>query len=120
MSQLEIYTNLPYVVRVVPEKDDQDGLVYLATNPELPGCMSHGDTPEEAIRRLAEARELYLSTMLERGLEPPLPTAITAATTSGGAGSQVAIWKVHDIEIKEAEPSQALGMKWEEPVSNPA
>jgi predicted RNase H-like HicB family nuclease len=35
--------------------------VFIARDPDLPGCMAHGATPGEAIENLAEARELYLS-----------------------------------------------------------
>ena len=47
--------------------------VYLATHPELPSCMAHGDTPAEAVQNLAEARRLYICTLLNGGLEVPVP-----------------------------------------------
>lgn len=39
--------------------------------PDLPGCISEGDTLEEAEKNIQEAVELYLETLVERGL--PLP-----------------------------------------------
>ena len=33
---------------------------YTATVPSLPGCISEGDTKEEAVRNIREAIELYL------------------------------------------------------------
>lgn len=39
--------------------------------PELPGCISEGDTLEEAEKNIQEAIELYLETMQERGIPVP-------------------------------------------------
>ena len=39
--------------------------------PDLPGCISEGDTLEEAQKNIAEAIKLYLETMSERKI--PLP-----------------------------------------------
>jgi antitoxin HicB len=78
---LDWYLDQPY--ETVVETQDCGGVpCYLARNPELRGCMSHGSTPEEAIRNLAEARHLYLETLLDHGLVPPLPArGVTASVT---------------------------------------
>ena len=34
---------------------ESDGGGYLATVPDLPGCMSDGETPEEALKNVQEA-----------------------------------------------------------------
>ncbi len=46
--------------RVVLEYDSQ-AQSYSAVCPELPGCVSAGDTEEEALRNIQEAIRLYLS-----------------------------------------------------------
>ena len=54
-------------------------IVVFVENPGLPGCMSHGDTLEEALAELKEARQLYLYTLLEDGRlcrSPSQPQAI--------------------------------------------
>lgn len=56
---------------VVPEPDVEEG-GYTATVPTLPGCVSEGDTIEEALENAREAIELYLEGLKERGL--PFPT----------------------------------------------
>lgn len=48
-------------------------LVYVARHPALRGCMSHGDTPEEAIASLSEALELWLEAAREGGIQVPPP-----------------------------------------------
>lgn len=45
--------------------------VYLASNPELPGCMSQGATSEEAVKNLRDARITYIYSLLEDGLPVP-------------------------------------------------
>src|SRR5947199_10758123 len=55
----------------VIERADDGG--YWAYLPDLPGCASAGDSPEEVEQQLPEAVELYLSYFREKGL--PLPAA---------------------------------------------
>jgi predicted RNase H-like HicB family nuclease len=45
-------------LRVVIEPSDEGG--YTATVPVLPGCISEGDTREEALANIQEAIQLYL------------------------------------------------------------
>lgn len=44
---------------------------YTVEVPDLPGCVSEGDSFEEAYENIKEAIELYLETLEERGV--PLP-----------------------------------------------
>jgi len=44
--------------KVILEPSDEGG--YTATVPALPGCISEGDTIEEAMANIREAIELYL------------------------------------------------------------
>jgi len=46
------------VLKVVLEPSEDGG--YTALVPALPGCISEGDTLEEALRNIREAVELYL------------------------------------------------------------
>ena len=45
-------------LRVVLEKSEEGG--YTAFVPSLPGCVSEGDTREQALANVTEAIELYL------------------------------------------------------------
>lgn len=47
---------------VIIEKDEEG---YFAYCPELKGCMSQGDTFDEAMNNIKEAIELYLETLSE-------------------------------------------------------
>jgi predicted RNase H-like HicB family nuclease len=56
-----------------------DGVfAWVARHPDLPGCMSDGETPEEALSNLADARALYVDDLIERGLPVPQPESSSA------------------------------------------
>lgn len=65
----------PY--RKVIRGDDVDG--YLAEAPELPGCVTAGETVEEALRMLRDAMEGWLESALESGDAIPEPAAAAAS-----------------------------------------
>ncbi len=56
---------------VVLEPDEEEG-GYTVTVPALPGCISEGDSLEEALENIKEAIELYLEGLKERAL--PIPS----------------------------------------------
>ena len=45
-------------IKVILEPQEEGG--YTVYAPSLPGCISEGDTREEALRNIREAIELYL------------------------------------------------------------
>jgi predicted RNase H-like HicB family nuclease len=51
---------------------DEDD-VFIAEIPELPGCMTHGSTQEEALQNAQEAAELWIETAQEFGRPIPEP-----------------------------------------------
>lgn len=61
-----------YRVDVSWSEEDQ---AYIARVPELPGCSTHGDTGPEAVENAEEAIELYVESLIARGIEPPTPLA---------------------------------------------
>ncbi len=72
--------NYPTVVMA----DERDGEQwFIASHPDLPGCMSDGATEEEAIENLLDATELYLSTLAEDGIQIPLPKPLAPIMTLG-------------------------------------
>jgi predicted RNase H-like HicB family nuclease len=52
----------------------EDGGGYLATVPDLPGCMSDGETPEEAAVNVQDAIQSWLDAAREWGQTVPPPT----------------------------------------------
>ncbi len=51
---------------------DEDG-AYVVEVPELPGCMAHGATRQEATRNAEDAIRLWVRTAKEDGLKIPQP-----------------------------------------------
>ena len=45
-------------LKIILEPSEEGG--YTAVVPSLPGCISEGDTKEEALKNIREAIELYL------------------------------------------------------------
>jgi predicted RNase H-like HicB family nuclease len=78
-SDLERYMLFNYATEVVEDRCD-DRLCYMASNPELPGLMAQGDSVEEAVSSLEEARRDYISALLAQGLEIPLPKQVGTIT----------------------------------------
>ena len=52
---------------------DENGGGYLVTFPDLPGCMSDGETIEEAIANAMDAEHSWLATAREFGDAVPRP-----------------------------------------------
>ena len=66
--------------QVVVTWSDEDDL-FVAEAPELPGCMAHGDTREEALASITEAMDLWVETAQELGRSVPTPVAIRFSPT---------------------------------------
>ena len=54
---------------------EEDGGGFVATVPALPGCMSDGATPHEALTNAYDAIECWMEAALEAGREIPAPRA---------------------------------------------
>jgi predicted RNase H-like HicB family nuclease len=66
-------------VYVIERAEDGSYWAYL---PDLPGCTTSADSPEEVERQLHEAVDLYLRYYTERGLPPPPPEARVGTLTA--------------------------------------
>lgn len=47
--------------------------VFVAEVPELPGCMAHGDSQEDALSNVQDAIQLWIDTAVEFGDPVPEP-----------------------------------------------
>lgn len=68
--EVERYMALPY--RIVLTPDPEDG-GFAVSIPDLPGCLSQGDTAEEAIAMIRDAERLWLEAAVEDGRDIPMP-----------------------------------------------
>ena len=71
-KELEHYAKMPYTV-IVEQWDDGEGPYWAARIAELPHCLIHADTPEEAIKEIQEVKLDWIKSNLERGLHIPEP-----------------------------------------------
>lgn len=55
--------------RILLRKERERG--YTVIVPSLPGCVTYGDTIDEAIEMAKEAIELYIESLIEHGEEIP-------------------------------------------------
>jgi antitoxin HicB len=66
---VDYYMNLPYTIEL--QRDPEEG--WFVRVKELPGCMSQGDTAEEALTMIQDAMLAWLEVALEDGLPIPEP-----------------------------------------------
>jgi len=65
------HADYPVVIEVLPP---EDGGGYLATVPDLPGCMSDGTTREEAAHNVADAIAAWIEEATALGRPVPQPS----------------------------------------------
>ena len=68
-KDLKYYLNLDYTIRLKQNNDKS----FFAEIEELPGCMSEGDTKEEALEMIEDAKKAWLEVALKRKITIPEP-----------------------------------------------
>ncbi len=71
-KDLNSYANLKYSVKLT-QLSEEDGGGWFAEIPEIKGCYSDGETPEEALTNVQDAKVAWLRTAIKRGQSIPLP-----------------------------------------------
>lgn len=69
-QSIDYYLNLNYPVTLYPDADGG----YVAQIKDLPGCLTQGETVDETMTNINEARELWIETAYEAGDDIPLPS----------------------------------------------
>lgn len=70
MKTIDYYMNLPYKMEIVPDTEEGG---YVALFSDLPGCITVGDTIEEAIKNIIDAKKTWLEAALETKAVIPEP-----------------------------------------------
>ncbi len=73
MKKLDYYLSLPYRIELY---EDTEAGGYSVTIPELPGCLSCGETAEQALKNINNAKKEWLLAALEDGYPIPEPAKI--------------------------------------------
>jgi antitoxin HicB len=69
IRDLDYFIKLPYTLVIIHEEAGG----FFAKIDELTGCMTQGETIEETLKNIEEAKYLWLRTAIERKMEIPLP-----------------------------------------------
>jgi antitoxin HicB len=68
-KNLEYYLSLPYAIELVP---DVDGYWFVRI-PLLKGCITNGESREDALAMIDDAKRLWLETALSLNMPIPEP-----------------------------------------------
>ena len=75
MKTIEEYMKLPYRLELIPDTDEGG---YVASYPELPGCLTCGETMESAIANATDAKRAWLEAAIADGVEITEPDSLEA------------------------------------------
>ncbi len=67
-SEQYLQNNAQYQIVLTPEYG-----AWTATIPDLPGCIAAGETPEEALELIQDAKASWISASIMRNLPIPEP-----------------------------------------------
>ena len=84
-------------LKIVLEPSDEGGFTALV--PSLPGCISEGDTREQALANIKEAIELYLEPVEDDMLSLPKAEVI-----------ELAVWQKYPASIMNKLSGHCSGM----------
>ena len=75
MKTLNDYLALSYRMEIVKDSDEGG---FVASYPDLPGCITCGETEEEALKNALDAKKAWLEAALEENIEIPEPDSLEA------------------------------------------
>lgn len=87
---LKYYESLSYPFEIFEDRSEGD-TSYVLCFPDLPGCMTAGNTIEDAVRNSEDAKENWLMAALEDGIQIPEPHAAAWYRSNTGAKEEPAL-----------------------------
>lgn len=73
MKTLNDYLKLQYAFMMVEDQEEGGYTIYY---PDLPGCITCGETADSAIKNAEDAKKEWMIAALEQGIEIPEPNSI--------------------------------------------
>lgn len=104
MKSLEDYLKLPYTIET---KKESDGSYFIKVK-ELPGCMSVGESIEEAYTMIEDAKSVWIRNNLDAGRVIPVPENDEAKTYSGKFMIRISPTLHHELSDTAAKNSVSL------------
>lgn len=96
----KIVNDYPFLIRPLTK---EEGGGYLIEFPDLPGCISDGDTYEEAIRNGDDAKKCWILAAKEAGRKVPPPTVQSDKFEQSGKWVQRAPKSIHARLVSQAK-----------------
>ena len=62
MTTFEEYMKMPYKLEIIPDADEGG---FVASYPELPGCITCGETLDEAVSNALDAKKAWVLAAME-------------------------------------------------------
>lgn len=75
MRTLEEYMALPYRLEIIPDPDEGG---FVGSYPDLPGCLTCGETLEAVAKNAEDAKRAWLTAALEEGITIHEPETLDA------------------------------------------
>ena len=73
MKDLDYYMSLDYRMEIIPDTEEGG---YVVRFPDLPGCLTCGDTVEQAVKNAADCRKAWFEAQLEDDVVIPEPDSL--------------------------------------------
>lgn len=73
MKTIDDYMKKAYRMEIVEDKEEGG---FIVTYPDLPGCISCGETIESAVANAIDAKEVWLEAAIEEGIEINEPDSL--------------------------------------------
>ncbi len=73
MKTLDDYMAMPYPMELVEDKEEGG---FVVSYPDLPGCITCGETIESALANAKDAKRIWLEAALEDGIEIDEPNSL--------------------------------------------
>ena len=100
-KSLDEYLSLNYTAIIIDDISTDGTPCFRAECLELPGCMSHGYSRDEALANLEEAKRLHIESLLELELVIPEPISLFTTTSCSSPTLNLIIssnYNLHDAK----------------------
>ena len=87
VKDVEYYMSLSYPIQLVYDQEEGDWEAQIL---DLPGCMSDGSDPNEAVENIKDAQYSWIEVCIERGNEVPLPSTENTFVSSTSQRKEIA------------------------------
>ena len=87
-KDVEYYMGLSYPIQLVYDVEEGDWEAQIL---DLPGCMSDGADPNEAVENIKDAQYSWIDSCIEDGYEIPLPSTENTFVSSISLRKEAAV-----------------------------